>query len=67
MVDPIMLVAFNDLDLDIAATVGAAVSSAAVRVLNQVPPVQQLQKELSSVKSALTSTVLFLRQFYRML
>jgi hypothetical protein len=56
VVDPIMLGANTVLDMDIALEVGVAVVSAAAGALSQVPRIQQLERELTSVKASLTSS-----------
>jgi hypothetical protein len=56
VVDPIMLGANTVLNMDIALEVGVAVVSAAAGALSQVPRIQQLERELTSVKKSLTSS-----------
>ena len=56
VVDPIMFGA--GLNFDVAVEVGIAVASAAAGAMTQIPRIQQLERELSSAKSALTATEL---------
>lgn len=65
VVDPVLFGA--GLNLDVAVEVGIAVASAAAGAMTQIPRVQQLERELVTAKSALTSTELDLVEKIRVL
>lgn len=65
VVDPIMFGA--GLNFDVAVEVGIAVASAAAGAMTQIPRVQQLERELETAKSALTTSELELVEKIRVL
>jgi hypothetical protein len=65
VVDPIMFGA--GLNLDVAVEVGIVVASAAAGAMTQIPRVQQLERELETAKSALTTSELELVEKIRVL